>query len=368
MKKMICLLVLCCSIVELVCAQDREDQTNEDKTFELPAGKITRRFMVDLDKGNKMQIELTDIKVLAQIGNIDSLAGTFLESLAPLKDSLSDELQNKRIDYVIESASAKKIRIRQSRTNSSSYVVQQGEVAALRLEQDTCNMTGSAVVGKGGTAPAYRISFFLNSWNELSSYADGRLNAHLQQLRQKHNTNWVRGKDGQMHLAQDYTISAKLGGGYLNGTDDMLALTVAASIQNYKQYFAPSAVVGITITGSTIFANSNLRHELGIYYEPFFFFGKNSDGKLKTYRNDFITLAYGQGPRKKIGGKEPHMQLAASVSYLVHRSGDYLAPHTIRISTGRLSLFEGRARLEPVFYFNDFFKGVTPGIKFIQYF
>lgn len=367
MKRTVSLLVLCCSIAGMVCAQDKTNVTNEDKTFELPADKITRRFQVDLDKGNKMQVELIDIADLERIGNADSLVRDFLQNLAPLKDSLSDDLLYKRIDYVIETAPAKKIRIRQGRPNSTSYVIQQGEAAALKLEQDTINLAGSTGTGKNKAGLSYRISFFMNSWSELEAYADGRLNEKLRALKQNYRTNWTRGKDGRMHLTNDPAISAKMGQGLFDMPGDMLALTAAAGAQNYKNYFAPSFSLGATVTTSIISRNSRIKREIGIYWEPMFFFGKNSNGKLTTYRNDFLTLSYGQGPEKRVG-RESSMLFIFSVGYLVHREGDYVAPHTIRIGAGRLSLFEGKTKLEPMLYFNDFFKGVTPGIRLMQYF
>jgi hypothetical protein len=83
----------------------------------------------------------------------------------------------------------------------------------------------------------------------------------------------------------------------------------------------------------------------------------------------FLTLTWGQGlvqdynPRK-----ESHLLFIMSLAYLVKRDGDYFKDNTFRIGAGRLSLFGGKSKIEPVIYFNDFFKGVTPGIRLIQSF
>lgn len=361
MKKTICLWMLISSITGVVCAQEKKAVTNEDKTFELPANKITRRFWIELNKGNKMQVELVNIDDLEQIGNVDSLVRMFLQDLSPLKDSLSDELCYKRIDYVID-AKARKIRIYKGRSNSSSYLIQQGEVAALKLEQDTIHL-----LGRVNNGHPYRLSFFVNNWNELGTYADGRLNDKLHTLGTKYNTDWKRGEDGRMHLTKDYLISAKQNRGYLSPGGDQLELNVAANIQNYKNYFVPGFTLGGAVIMSSIFRNTAVRHELGVYWEPNFFFGRNSDGKLTTYRNDFLTVTYGKRLIRESGG-EPKVQMAFSLSYLIHREGNYIEKNTFRLGAGRLSLFEGKTKLEPVLYFNDFFKGVTPGIRLIQYF
>jgi len=366
MKKMICLSMLICSITGVVCAQEKKAVTNEDKTFELPADKITRRFWIELDKGNKMQVELVSINDLEQVGNLDSLVRTFLQDLLPLKDSLSDELSYKRIDYVVDAAKAKKIRIYKGRSNSNSYLIQQGEVAALKLEQDTIHFLGS-VKSDGKSVHPYRFSFFVNNWNELAAYADGRLNDKLHSLETKYDRDWTRGEDGRMHLTKDYLISAKQSRGYLSRQGDELHLNAAVGIQNYKNYFVPSFSIGTAVIASSIFRNKLIRHEFGLYWEPNFFFGKDSDGKARVYRNDFLTLFYGRGAAEQ-PGKKSELSFTFSLSYLIHREGDYMAPHTFRIGAGRMSLFEGRTKLEPLFYFNDFFKKVTPGIRLIQYF
>jgi hypothetical protein len=362
MKKTICLLMLICSITGVVCAQEKKALTNEDKTFELPANKITRRFWIELDKGNKMQVELRNIKDLEHFANVDSLIRMFLQDLSPLKDSLSDELSYKRIDYVIDAAKAKKIRIYKGRSSSNSYLIQQGEVAALKLEQDTIHFLGSV-----NSDHPYRLSFFVNNWNELGAYADGRLNDKLHTLAGKYNTNWMRGEDGKMHLTKDYLISAKQTGGYLSTQGDQLELNAAVSIQNYKNYFVPGFTLGGAVIMSSIFRNTAARHEFGVYWEPNFFFGRNSDGKLTTYRNDFLTVVYGRRLIRE-SGQEPKVQMAFSLSYLIHREGDYIEKNSFRLGAGRMSLFEGKTKLEPVLYFNDFFKKVTPGIRLIQYF
>ena len=71
MKKAICLGMLLISITGSLCAQS----TNKsDKAFEVPENIIfNRRFMIDLGKGNKMMMELSDISDLDRLANMDSL-------------------------------------------------------------------------------------------------------------------------------------------------------------------------------------------------------------------------------------------------------------------------------------------------------
>ncbi|PWV49614.1 hypothetical protein [Chitinophaga sp. S165] len=368
MKTSIYFLMFFMSITGIAHAQENQPVTNEDRIFDLPANEINRRFLIALDKGDKMQVELVGLRDLDRVANIDSLLRIFLKDLAPLKDSLSDELSVKRIDYVMEPPAAKKIRLRQSRPTGNSYLVLQDDVAALKLEQDTVHFIGVVPVPGQKTVHRYRISFFVNHLNDLVNYTDGRLQARLVSLRENIYTDWVRDDKGMMHIRKDYAISAKLTGGSLSAHGDYLGFNISANIQNYKNYFVPSFSLGATaITGSM--SRNNKTREFGAYWEPNFFFGRDNEGKLKTYRNDFLTVVYGSGPaRKDSGKKEPYLQYVFSVSYLIHRSGDYFEKHTFRTGIGRMSLFEGKTKIEPVLYFHEFFKGVTPGIRLIQSF
>src|SRR6185503_6366413 len=111
MTKTICVLMLLASITESLCAQS----TNKsDKAFEVPENIVfNRRFRIDLGKGNKMMMELSDISELDRLANMDSLLAIFLLDIAPFKDSLEDTLNAKRIDYVTDGQGRKKMRFQQ---------------------------------------------------------------------------------------------------------------------------------------------------------------------------------------------------------------------------------------------------------------
>ena len=52
-----------------------------------------------------------------------------------------------------------------------------------------------------------------------------------------------------------------------------------------------------------------------------------------------------------------------SFGYLIKRSGDFYEKNTMRIGIGQASLFKNKINIEPVIYYNNLFKGVTPGLK-----
>src|ERR1700749_2204819 len=109
MKKIFAVLMLLISILSKLCAQTK---TVEDKAFQIPGNVIIHsRFYIDLGNKNRVTIELSDISDLEKIANIDSLLTVFQNDFKFLKDSLSDPLTSKRIDYLTDAQNRKKIRI-----------------------------------------------------------------------------------------------------------------------------------------------------------------------------------------------------------------------------------------------------------------
>jgi hypothetical protein len=369
MKKTIYLLMLITGITGIAFAQSNTTKT--DKTFELPDNHAQRRFIIDLEKGNKMQIELSNMDDLRRFSNMDSVIQVFLNDLEPFKDSLSNELLSTRIDYIMDTT-GKKIRIQQFRPKGSSFLVRDGEVAALKLEQDTVHFIGTvSYVAKYTlrkpftTVRHYRVSFFLNKLSDLTSYMDGRLSEKINILQNNMNSTWVTTKTkGTSYLKEEPSIRARLPKGYVAG-GNYLNFRVSVDIQNYKAYFVPSLSLGVGV----IISNSYFKRDIVLSWEPNFFFAKDGEGKLKTFRNDLLTLTWGQGlikdgePRK-----ESHLLFIMSLGYLVHKEGNYFERNTWRMGAGRLSLFSGKTKIEPAIYFNHFFKSITPGLRWIQSF
>ena len=372
MTKTVKMLMLFISIQGACFAQTNTTTTNSEKIFDLSPDLFKRRFFVNLGKGNTLEIELMEMSDLARFNNMDSVLRDFFKNLQPLKDSLADELASKRIDYFTDSLGRTKIRIQQFKQKGASYLVDKGELAALKLEQDTVNFIGDVpFIAKYGFRKAfpdtryYKISFFVNNLQDLATYTDGRLNEKMIKLQDKEKTSsWTSDKHG-MYMNKDGDVKAKQPGGYLS-PGDFLELRAMINLQNYKNYFVPSASLGFSL----VFANhNNYKRDFAFFWEPNFIFAKNSQGNLQTYRNDFLTFTFGQGPIKDHNAiKESEFLTTFSISYLIKNDGNFFPNHSFRIGAGALSLFEGKTKIEPMFYFNDFFKGVTPGIRWVQRF
>ncbi len=372
MKKVIIVLMLFVSITPELCAQS---SGNPDKAFEIPTDIIiNRRFYINLDKGNKFEIELTDMTDIEKILNIDSLLNVFIADITPLKDSLADPLTAKRIDYITDAQGRKKIRLQQFQPKGNTYLLNNGDLASLKTSQDTINIIGiitnpaKPVQKISLTHPRYyHIIFYLNNIGELAGYMNGTLTEKITTIKNNVNTKWPLILGGSSHyLKADKTIWADKQRGFTpETTGDYVTGMITVNVQNYKNYFVPSFSLGMRFTLAN--RDRTYKWEPGLYWEPHFLFAKDVQGKLKTYRNDFLTLTYGQGgvtdhdPRKDFS-----FSAVFSLGYLIHREGEFIDKNTFRFGAGKLKLL--KTTIEPSIYFNNFFKGVTPGIRISQAF
>lgn len=372
MKKFVTVLMLTISITANLCAQSGN---GADKAFQVPDDVImNRRFYVDLDKGNKLQVELTDITDLERIANIDSLLRIFIKDITPLKDSLDDPLSSTRIDYITDEQGRKKIRVQKFQPKGANFLVNDEGLASLKIAQDTINIIGIILDPPkpsqkiSTTKPRYyHLLFYLNNIGELAGYMNGYLTAKIKTIKDNVNTKWplILGT-GSHYLAKDKSISADKPKGFTSvGTGDMIEGFITVNVQNYKKYFVPSFSLGVKLVMTN--RDRTFKWEPGLFWEPHFLFAGDSSGKLKTYRNDFLTLTYGQGgvidhdPRKDFS-----FSAVFSLGYLIRRRGDFFEENTFRFGAGKLKLL--KTTIEPSIYFDNFLKGVTPGIRISQAF
>ncbi|MBC7905096.1 MAG: hypothetical protein H7Y27_16830, partial [Gemmatimonadaceae bacterium] len=279
MKQLIILAMLLTGIAGTNFAQDTR-LSNSDKTFEPWPDFAKRRFFVDLGKGNKMQVELDAMEDIYRFSNLEAMVKDFLKDLEPFKDSLSDAVSAKKIDYVMDTTGSKKIRILRHAPDASSFSINNGDVSALKLEQDTIHFVGQVrflakyTLRKGFYATRYfRLSFFVNDINSLKELPDGLLNQKIANIAEHHKKGWSN-HAGVMKMDADPSISAKIDHGYVAG-GDYLTFKASADIQNYKNYFVPSISLGV---GLTISSHGYFKREFTLAWEPNFFFSRDPQG------------------------------------------------------------------------------------------
>ena len=367
MKRTLCLVMLLAGISADLCAQ------SGDKAFEIPDYVIfNRRFTINLNNKNSLEIRLSDIKDLDRLANLDSLLEMFLKDIAPLRDSLTNDVSAKRIDYVMDAQNRKKIRLIQHTATGSSFLIDNNGLASLKTIQDTINIIGILV---NPPRPAdktnpmrpryYHLSFYLNNWSEINNYTNGELNAKIKTLQTNLNGKWplIKGT-GSHYLQNDNSISAPRPRG--NATPgDFVSGYITINAQNYQNLFVPSFSLGLRATLTN--KDRSFKWQPGLLWEPHFFFSRDAQGVLKTYRNDFITLMYAQGGTKDHDPrKEFSFSTHFSIGYLVHSSGEYFEDNSFRLGAGQVQIL--KTTIEPAIYFHDLFKGVTPSIKISQSF
>lgn len=374
MNKLSIVLMLLISIPASVCGQTKTSSTS-DKTFAVPENIImSRRFYIDLGKKNKLTVEVTDLSDLQTIHNIDSLLEVFKKDMAPFKDSFSNQLTSKKVDYVSDGKGRKKIRFQQFQPEGTSFLLDNGQLASLKTEQDTVNIIGVITNPPkpedriNTSRPRYyHLTFYLNNIEELATYMNGRLNEKIKTIRNNITGKWptVLGT-GYHYIKNDASIYADHPKGFTNaGSGDFINGYISVNVQNYKNYFVPSFSVGTQLTLTN--RDRSYKWVPGLFWEPHFLFAKDADGKLRTYRNDFLTLTYGQGGTTD---SDPHKDFSYSavfsLGYLIRREGELMEKNTFRLGVGKLKL--SKTTIEPSMYFNNFFKGVTPGIRISQTF
>jgi len=364
--------MLLISVSTNLCAQT---SSKSDKAFGIPENIImARRFYFDLGKGNKLKIELTDLSDLQEIGNMDSLLVVFKKDMSPLKDSFSNPLTSKKVDFITDAKGRKKIRFQQFQPSASSFLLDNGELASLRTEQDTINIIGVITNPPKPldrislkTPRYYHLTFYLNNIGELAEYMNGSINEKIETLQNNMHDRWptVLGT-GYHYLKKDSSISADHPKGFTEaGSGDFMEGMVRVNVQNYKNYFVPSFSLGIELTLTN--RDRNFKWVPGLFWEPHFLFAKDAQGKLQTYRNDFLTLTYGQGGTTDHNPRKDYSFSAVfSLGYLIHREGEFIDKNTFRFGAGKLKLL--KTTIEPSIYFSNFFKGVTPGIRITQSF
>jgi hypothetical protein len=337
----------------------------EDRMFNLPPFSTKKEYRIQLGRGNVMELQLAVPSDLDRFENIDSLLLVFTGDMKAFRDSLADPLTTKQIDYVIDSSGQKKVRIRQSRPGTA-FLLDSGEPAQLRLTQDTiyiliAHPAPMPSSGKKGQDLQYdRLGFFVNRYSELESYIATGLNRKIHLIKTAlHTQNSYNIKAGQIYLIADPSITRVRTG----NSHDRLELNGFVNAQNYKNYFVPSFVLG---AAAQIFRG--YRHDVyGIYWEPLFLFAPNGQGRLQTYRNDLLVVRYGIAHEDESGHESSVNSIGFgsnfSIGYLIGSQGNLIPAHTFRITLGSLKALKGGFHLDPCLYFNDFFKGVTPGLR-----
>ncbi len=369
MKKYLFFLALACSASQALTAQSKD-------AFKLPNDyNYAHKVRFSLDKGNSVTVYLSDVNDIPRLKNVDSLIRRFQLDLALLKDSLGDPVERYYIEHFTDGMGVKKISFRKTLPEKSSYLVMNRELADLKTGQDTVRIIG---VIPHPPKPRekkiqsqypryYEFVFSLNNLDDLNLYHDERIGEKLEYYAANKNSKWKNnwGEGLGWKMVKDNSITGDRPTANAYNSRDYLFLTAQVSMQNYKNYFVPGFGVGAGMVFSNL--NRGWKHEVTLLWEPQFLFAKDEKDRLQLYRNDFLTLGYGQGP---VLNKNPQAEASftgvGSLGYLIHRSGDFYEKNSFRLSFGRFNWH--KTSIDPLLYFHDFFQGVSPGLRIVQRF
>ena len=366
MKKIVVSLMLLAGI----CQQDHAQTSIDPSTFfEVQNNAFHRRIIINLEKKNKVAVEVYSLADLVYLQKMDSILSVFITDMKRLKDSIPGQVYSRIVEYSIDDVNFKRISISKNGSTKSNFVINHGDLGLLKLAQDTIIINGTApslfhkqLFQKEKEPHYFRVSFYLNDLDELMLYR-ATIIEKFKSLPGIAKGKWHLGQDGQMHSNSDPSISAARKAGYTSSTG-IVNLRPSIDIQNYKNLFDPS------VTSRFAFiTNKNLVHrEYIIAYETHCMFNKNAAGRIDTYINMFVVMSYGQANIDPYTKKNNNLYPFISFGYLVKRRGEFFNKHTFKLGLAQFNLFGNYTKIEPTFYFHDFFRRLTPSLRITQHF
>lgn len=368
-KSFVLMMLIVLSITGNLCAQNN-NQITSAHPFYIPPSALLDSFHVQLDKGNSLQIELTNLQDMQSLINMDSIIQKFKKDISPFEDSLSDPFTIKTIHYLTDESGRTFVSLRQRKPHAKNFLLANGKTAAMKIDQDTVKIVqifpeGNTGSDKENAGKRYILmTFYLNDFHQLFQYENTRLDSALAKIyaAAKTQTHWTPKNNHNLKLTANYSLTEALADKkpivhprFRGNTS--LALWLGANMQNVYQYIAPSASLGISLE----FPKGDVIRQLKLGWEPMFLFAKNDQGVLKTYRNDWLIGEYSIYPL--YNNKRYAFTGNFSISYLIGRKGDFFNKNTFRIGLGGVGFSQNRITLQPIIYFHNFFKGVTPGLQ-----
>ena len=383
-KQLFIALCLCTAIAASVHAQIEGPATllGKSKTealFDFNNGsQLRHRFIYQLSNGNSITIRVSKKEQLLKLLSFDSIVLAAVQSLQPLADSFQNPLNNRRVDILVYPDGQQKIRHKEYVPKGNTYVLRNNEMNALKVEQDTLIL---AIYDRPNSMTNKKEAFFtsfysqvtilINNITDLEKLANGTLNAYLQQTFTQWNglKDWTPANNWRSNLYSLYDVAnpdSKFNTPLTTAgfkKKKSFAPYVQVGIQNINNLLTTSAGAGFVLTRYHNASRTNKSH-FQLFWEPYFFFDRNSEGGFRLRRNDFVTFQYNTRQSNTwANGNKVEFSQNISVGYLVRRSGNYFYQNTVKF--GLPGAHFKALILHPEFIFNDFFKHFQPGLKLV---
>ncbi|HVS96939.1 MAG TPA: hypothetical protein VHE54_10645 [Puia sp.] len=332
-----------------------------NKFFDLPYFSIADAWHFDLGKGNFMELELADHSQMSRYLNVDSLLLVFLDDVKPLRDSLADPVSGKRIDYLIDTAGRKFVRIRETRPNGGAYLLGDDQPSLLRTRQDTIHIL---LLAPPASRKSYlplrynRLTLVINRYDQLQSLVASGLNNKMKEADPATRHRYKDDANGSGYLAIDPTVTIKKEGMYGNWHSlDFSETYGLVGVQNYRNLFASSGAIG----DNFVLHHRFDIHTIGIRYSGFVLFANDSNGHAHDYVNDIISISYSYDHLDPTTLRPAGLWTNFSFGWFVHREGSFVPRKTYVVTFGSLQLMNGRFLVEPGGYITG--NHTTPFIR-----
>jgi hypothetical protein len=343
------------------------------------------RLRVILENKTSIEIGLDNLNLLNRLPDIDSLLQTVWAQLQPLKDSFPNDLNNRRVDFIANSANESKIRLLNYEPQGTSFVRQGNDMTAMKLEQDTLrivvylpeernkpipmalDMQNKTAQGTYIYYKIMQVTLAINNLSEIPELLKKPVNGYIKELADncKKLSNYKTKQEWINKIYVIYEPFSKREGlnkyiVYKKPSEKMMFLPQAqVGIQNVRNGFAPSVSLGFAY--GSIMPN-RLGREFALYWEPYFFFDRNAKGNITVQRNDFVTFQYYLRFQRNSSDVDINLTNVFSIGYLVNRDGDYFNKNTFKIGLPGMEF--RNFLIQPQFFFNDFFKQFYPSLRF----
>lgn len=352
--------------------------TAAENIFDRPKpGKAKVNFhFFNAFKNGRITLELTSIKQMNHLPDLDSVLSIAKSSIAFLADSLKQDGFARRIDINLEPRTPQ-FRIINHNNRPSTFVLKDGELSYLKTDLDTLRIritvsndrvikwkSSAADSVSYAKAPAF-ILIVVNNFEDLANMQPNVMQNSLALLRQDITPSYVEHANSLATYSAYYNLSTNRRfsptspkwikyGRYRKE----LVPNIYGSVQFVRGSLVPSMAAGLrySIPRTTLKTT-----RFYLMWEPYFFFSKDSKNQVVTDRNDFITFRYIEEDEndRKSGGFEFISNV--SFGYLAGRRSEWFEKNTFKV--GLPGVRSGWLQLEPELYFNNFVKNFSPTLK-----
>lgn len=379
-------------------------RSSTERNFDMPERFINIRDFVYLPDNGRMILELNNTEQYNELKNLDSVLKEFIRNIAFYKDSLENGSSNIRIDYTIDAAySFSKIRFKKYAADGNVFMNNNGEVARLKLEQDTIrlyfrhnpvlprkadngNLWAKNYDYNHSHAGMFQVTFYVNNYTDLAKIAMDKTSLQhaidtLAATRKKitrlspykfpsssaFNPYTTESKtDNKTEYTQYNTLRFKQYNGLVKQDNarpwealrrnEALIFYANVGMGLVRNTFAPVGEIGMefSISGKRQYDNKYHSTSILMYHSAYFFFEQNTNGDYLAKDNWFLNLEYEQDDRD-------YFVSGFGLGYLYGRRGDYFKGTTMKAFLN-VNLHKHGITLCPELIITDNFKQVIPGI------